>query len=47
MTEYIDRFSKGRKFVVRVKPNEPEISIVREDDQAIDLAQFNGEESRL
>ncbi|HET9305752.1 MAG TPA: hypothetical protein VFO46_06980 [Candidatus Sulfotelmatobacter sp.] len=45
VTEYIDRFSSERKFVVRVKPNEPEISLVREEDQAIDLALLKAEES--
>lgn len=32
-TEYNERFAKGRSFVVRVKPGEPEVSVVRDDDQ--------------
>ena len=31
--EYIERFPKGRSFVVRVKPSEPEVSVVRDEDQ--------------
>jgi hypothetical protein len=30
---YVGRFPKGASFVVRVKPGEPEVSVVREDDQ--------------
>jgi hypothetical protein len=33
-SENMERFSKGRHFIVRVKPSEPEVSIVRETDQA-------------
>jgi hypothetical protein len=33
-SEYMERFPKGRSFVVRVKPGEPEISVVRDEDQA-------------
>ena len=29
-----DRFPKGRTFVVRVKTGEPEVSVLRDDDQA-------------
>ena len=32
--EYMERFAKGRNFVVRVNPDEPEVSVVREQDQA-------------
>ncbi len=32
-SEYMQRFPKGRSFVVRVKPGEPDISIVLDDDQ--------------
>jgi hypothetical protein len=32
-SEYMERFPKGRNFVVRVKPGEPEVSVVRDDDQ--------------
>lgn len=32
-TEYMERFAKGRTFVVRVKPGKPEVSMVRDDDQ--------------
>ena len=31
--EYAGRFARGDNLVVRVKPGEPEISIVREEDQ--------------
>lgn len=33
-SECIDRFAKGRRIVVRVKPGAPEISLVRDKDQA-------------
>jgi hypothetical protein len=29
----MERFTKGRRFIVRVKPKAPEVSIVRERDQ--------------
>jgi hypothetical protein len=32
VTEYVTRFVEGSRFVVRVKPGEPEVSIVREGD---------------
>lgn len=32
-SEYIERLSKGRKFMVRVKPGEPDVSMMRDDDQ--------------
>lgn len=38
-SEYMERFSKGRTFVVRVKPDEPEVSVVREEDQADGIQQ--------
>jgi hypothetical protein len=44
--EYIARFSTGRKFMVRVKPNSPEISIVREQDQTVDMAESRSGVSR-
>jgi hypothetical protein len=43
LADYISRFSNGRKFVVRVTPSEPQISIVRELDQVINLGQSRGE----
>ncbi len=36
--DYVARFSKGRMFVVRVKPSDPEVSAVREGDQVMELA---------
>lgn len=33
-SEYMERFAKGRRFVVRVKPSASEVSLVREGDQA-------------
>jgi hypothetical protein len=33
-SEYMERFMKGRNFIVRVKPREPEVSLVRDADQA-------------
>jgi len=32
-TEYMERFTKGGKFFVRVKPGEPEVSVLRDADQ--------------
>jgi hypothetical protein len=32
-SEYIERFPKGTSFLVRVKPNRPEVSAVRDQDQ--------------
>lgn len=32
-TEYMERFVKGRRFLVRVKPGQPEVSVLRDDDQ--------------
>ena len=32
-SDYINRFTKGRNFVVRVKPGEPELSVMRDSDQ--------------
>jgi hypothetical protein len=34
-----NRFPHGRTFIVRVKPDEPEVSVLRDDDQADGLAQ--------
>jgi hypothetical protein len=31
--EYMGRFAKGRTMVIRVKPDAPEVSVVREQDQ--------------
>ena len=39
--DYVARFSSGRTFVVRVKPNAPETSVVRERDQAMQTIQSN------
>lgn len=33
-SEFMQRFAKGRHFVVRVDPAEPEVSIMRDRDQA-------------
>ena len=33
-SEFMERFAKGIRFVVRVKPSAPEISLVRQRDQA-------------
>ncbi len=33
-SEYMERFAKGRTFMVRVKPDEPEVSVVHDGDQA-------------
>jgi uncharacterized protein DUF3592 len=33
MTDYIERFTEGRHVVVLVKPNNPEVSVVCEEDQ--------------
>jgi len=35
LTDYVSRFGKGDLLVVRVKPGEPEVSIVRGDDQTL------------
>jgi hypothetical protein len=35
--EYIERFAKGRPFIVRVKPGEPDVSLVLEEDQTTQL----------
>ena len=43
LTEYIERFAEGRSVVVRVKPDNPEVSVVREDDQGT-LTQFQREQ---
>lgn len=32
-TEYSERFAKGGRFTVRIKPGEPEVSVVRDSDQ--------------
>lgn len=40
-TEYIERFAEGRSVVVRVKSANPEVSVVREDDQgAVTLSEL-------
>lgn len=31
--DFIQRFPKGRTFVVRVKPNSPDLSVILDDDQ--------------
>ncbi len=31
--DYVDQFTRGDALVVRVKPGEPEISVVRDEDQ--------------
>ena len=34
---FMRRFAEGRRFIVRVKPGEPEVSVMREGDQADSL----------
>lgn len=36
-SDYKDRFTKGRHFIVRVKPTAPEVSLAREKDQAANI----------
>jgi len=38
LREYVARFSNGRKFVVRFNPRKPDHSMVREQDQVMELA---------
>ena len=38
-SEFMKRFVKGRRFLVRVSPAEPEVSIMRDRDQADDIQQ--------
>jgi hypothetical protein len=38
-SEFKKRFAKGRRFLVRVNPAEPEVSIMRDRDQTDDLQQ--------
>ena len=33
LTDYVERFGEGKSLVVRVKPDDPEVSVVREADQ--------------
>ncbi len=33
LTDYVERFGEGKSIVVRVKPGDPELSVVCEDDQ--------------
>jgi len=35
--EFMQRFAKGRRFLVRVNPAKPEVSIMRERDQTDDI----------
>lgn len=45
-SEFKERFTKGGRFVVRVNPAKPEVSIMRDRDQADDIRQrfaTNGE----
>jgi hypothetical protein len=35
--EYASRFPAGGDVIIRVRPGEPEMSIVREDDQAVGI----------
>jgi hypothetical protein len=39
-TELLRRFPTGRTFVVRVKPGKPEVSVMRDDDQADSVGQM-------
>ena len=36
-SEFMERFAKGRRFLVRVNPAEPEVWIPRDRDQAEDI----------
>jgi hypothetical protein len=38
-SEYLEQFAKGRAFMVRIKPDEPEVSVVLDDDQADGIRQ--------
>jgi len=38
--KFIRRFVKGRRFLVRVNPAEPEVSIMRDRDQADDIQEL-------
>jgi hypothetical protein len=38
--EYLRRFTKGRTFVVRVKPGRPEVSVLNDDDQSDGVRQL-------
>jgi hypothetical protein len=38
--EVLGRFPKGRTFVVRVKPERPEVSVMRDDDQTDGVKQM-------
>ena len=33
LTDYVERFGEGKSVIVRVRPSEPEVSVVCEDDQ--------------
>jgi hypothetical protein len=36
-SEYMKRFPKGKRFVVRIKPEEPEVSVMRDADQTDEI----------
>jgi Protein of unknown function (DUF3592) len=38
-SKFMQRFAKGRRFVVRVNPADPEVSIMRDEDQSDDIQQ--------
>lgn len=38
-SKFLERFAKGRRFLVRVNPAKPEASIMRDRDQADDIQQ--------
>ena len=38
-SKFLERFAKGRRFLVRVNPAKPEASIMRDGDQADDIQQ--------
>jgi hypothetical protein len=45
MTDYVERFGEGKSLVVRVKPGNPEVSVVCESDQgALPVRQFQREQ---
>lgn len=35
LAEYVERFGEGRNLIVRVKPDNPEVSVMRERDQGV------------
>jgi hypothetical protein len=40
LTDYVERFGEGKTIVVRVKPSDSEVSVVRESDQGLLTCNF-------